>query len=232
MAFDHANARAHHAGELEHRHACGERQPEDPYFGTLAVEIRARGLSCDRKMRSRRGDGLDSFLASLATDWRGWDGTRTWHSLEDQMHIEATHHRNRVELLFIVWRDSMPDEWQVRFPILVAPGESLTRLAGETAGFSRREAAFDGRAGRPPQGRTSGQSPMHRRGSGLDPGGLGSVSPFRRGASPGGPLVKKTRGAERRASRVSPPRWTWGSPMKLLLVPRRCPCCVPSRKRA
>jgi hypothetical protein len=40
------------------------------------------------------GDGLDSFLASLAADWQGWEGTRTWNTLEHGMSIEANHEGN------------------------------------------------------------------------------------------------------------------------------------------
>jgi uncharacterized protein DUF6228 len=52
-------------------------QPFDSDFGTLVVEIRADGLTCDMGVLSLNGDGLDAFLANLATDWRGWNGTRT-----------------------------------------------------------------------------------------------------------------------------------------------------------
>jgi hypothetical protein len=75
------------------------------------------------------GDGLDSFLASLAADWQGWEGTRTWNTLEHGMSIEANHEGNRVELLFIVRPGLERDKWEVRLPIRVAPGESLSRLA-------------------------------------------------------------------------------------------------------
>lgn len=108
--------------------------PVDGDFGTLAVDIHAPGLRCKVGVLSLRGDGLDSFFASLAKDWRGWDKTREWHALEHGMSIEATHAGNRVELLFIVRRDAA-DPWQVRFPVRVAPGESLSRLARTTAGL-------------------------------------------------------------------------------------------------
>lgn len=99
----------------------------------LSVEIEADGLKCQHRVLTLRGDGLDGFLADLATNWRGWEGTRTWDALEHGMSIEATHHGSRVELLFVVRRDYELDAWQVRLPILVAPGESLARLAKATA---------------------------------------------------------------------------------------------------
>jgi Family of unknown function (DUF6228) len=104
-------------------------EPADPDFGTLVVDVRAEGLSCDVGVVTARGDGLDDFMASLAADWRGWDGLRSWDALENGMTIEATHRRSRVELLFIVRRDYKRDAWQVRLPVLIAPGESLSELA-------------------------------------------------------------------------------------------------------
>jgi len=103
--------------------------PVDQDFGTLIVEIRAGGLSCDGSALTLRGDGLESFLAELAADWRGWKGTRTWDAIEGEMTIEATHRGNRVELLFILRRDYEPDAWEVRLPLLIAPGESLSQIA-------------------------------------------------------------------------------------------------------
>lgn len=82
---------------------------QDSGFGMFGVEIRAGGLSCDESVLTLRGDGLDTFLGTLASDWRGWEGTRTWDTLEHGMSIEATHRGNRVELVFVVRRDYESD---------------------------------------------------------------------------------------------------------------------------
>ncbi|MFJ4816653.1 DUF6228 family protein [Streptomyces sp. NPDC088801] len=37
------------------------------------------------------GDGLDTFLASLAEDFRGWEGVRAWHSLCHDLTLSAEH---------------------------------------------------------------------------------------------------------------------------------------------
>jgi Family of unknown function (DUF6228) len=91
-------------------------------------------------MRSRRivvgRRRLLEFFKGLSTAWRGWDGTRRWEAAEGDMRTEATHHGRFVELLFILRRDDKPDAWQVRLPVLIAPSESLKRLAsGVTALF-------------------------------------------------------------------------------------------------
>ena len=104
---------------------------------TFGIEIHGPELNCETGALTAGGDGLAGFLNDLATSWRGWDGTRRWDALELGISIEATHHGNRVELLFIVRRDYSSDAWQVRLPIFVAPGESLSRLAkaaGELTG--------------------------------------------------------------------------------------------------
>lgn len=109
----------------------------DRDFGTFAISIQADGLTCEWSALSVRGDGLDGFVASLAADWRGWEGVRTWDALERGLSIEATHLGNRVELAFIVRRDYQSDAWCIRLPIRVYPGESLNRLARATADFLR-----------------------------------------------------------------------------------------------
>ena len=35
--------------------------------------------------------GLASFIASLARDWRGWQGDRVWSSLEGEFKVTARH---------------------------------------------------------------------------------------------------------------------------------------------
>ena len=86
-------------------------------------------MTCDSDVVSYGGDGFAAFFASLAHDWRGWKGTRAWNTLEHGLSINATHTGNRVELLIVLRRDDMPDAWEAHVPILVAPGESLPRLA-------------------------------------------------------------------------------------------------------
>ena len=67
-----------------------ERTPDTRADG-FHVEVDAPGLSVHETVVSWKGDGLESFFASLADDWKGWHGTRAWHALEDEMIIEASH---------------------------------------------------------------------------------------------------------------------------------------------
>jgi hypothetical protein len=103
----------------------------------FTVQIRTPELTCDHGVLTSGGDGLEGFLAGLARGWHGWDGTRRWDALEHGMSVEATHRGRVVELLFIVRRDYEQDAWELRLPILIAPGESLTRITSETSALIR-----------------------------------------------------------------------------------------------
>ncbi|MFD8110206.1 DUF6228 family protein [Streptomyces microflavus] len=70
--------------------SCYELYGEDP---TLDFLVKARGqwVSIETLVRTWDGDGLDTFLSSLAEDFRGWEGARNWRSLERDLTISAEH---------------------------------------------------------------------------------------------------------------------------------------------
>jgi hypothetical protein len=59
-------------------------------FGGFDVVVEAEGVRAERAVLTYGGDGLDAFFQSLAADWRGWEGTRTWDAVERGLTIEAT----------------------------------------------------------------------------------------------------------------------------------------------
>ena len=100
-----------------------------PSYGTFSVEIRADGLAGTTTVATISGDGFGVFLAQLAEDWTGWQGTRHWSSLERDLSVDATHHGNRVRLLSSLLRAADADSWELRLPIYIEPGESMSALA-------------------------------------------------------------------------------------------------------
>jgi Family of unknown function (DUF6228) len=106
----------------------------DPYLAELRIRVETDRLRYDGTVLvSSNADGLAAFLAGLVEDWRGWSGTRRWDALEHGMSIHAAHHGRRVELLFVVRRDYKPDAWELRVPVLIAPGETLSQFARAAA---------------------------------------------------------------------------------------------------
>ncbi|MFA0845585.1 DUF6228 family protein [Streptomyces rochei] len=90
-------------------------------------------------VRTWDGDGLDVFLAELAEGFRGWNGTRTWRSLEDDLTLSAEHAGSHVRLTWGL-HDRLPDdEWRFEMTTIHAPGEDMRRLAIEMRTFLESE---------------------------------------------------------------------------------------------
>jgi Family of unknown function (DUF6228) len=102
----------------------------DPYLAGLNVRVETDGLDFEHWILvSDDADGLVAFFADLVENWRGWRGIKRWEALEHGMTIEASHAGRIVELVFSLRRDYKPDAWEVRVPIVVTPGEAITRVA-------------------------------------------------------------------------------------------------------
>ncbi|WP_327686999.1 DUF6228 family protein [Streptomyces sp. NBC_00467] len=105
---------------------------------TLDFLVTARGPwgNVETSVETWRGDGLDSFLASLAEDFRGWEGVRTWHSLCYDLTLSAEHHPGgHVQLTWGI-RDRAPsEEWQFETTTVHAAGEDMRNLTAEVRAF-------------------------------------------------------------------------------------------------
>jgi hypothetical protein len=118
--------------------------PRDPFedgyeLVDFTVEIAAPGLSATSVVRTFETQrGLRDFFGSLAADWRGWQGTRRWESIEHDLTVEATvDHHGHVALTFILQRDYRPDAWFVTVTVSVDAGEAMTKLASRIGAFLR-----------------------------------------------------------------------------------------------
>jgi len=108
---------------------------DDP---TLDFLVKARGqwVSVETSVRTWDGDGLDNFLSALAEDFRGWEGTRTWRSLEHDLALCAEHRTGGY--VHLTWRihDRPPrEEWHFETTTVHAAGEEMRNLAVEIHTF-------------------------------------------------------------------------------------------------
>ncbi|MBW5483452.1 DUF6228 family protein [Streptomyces bambusae] len=100
--------------------------------------VRARGewVSVEVSVRTWAGDGLDSFLDELAEDFRGWEGARTWRSLEHDLTLSATHDpRGYVHLTWGLHDRPPSEEWHFETTTVHAAGEDMRNLATEIRAF-------------------------------------------------------------------------------------------------
>jgi hypothetical protein len=101
-------------------------------------EIADAGLSATRMVRTLDGDSLPAWMAELAESYAGWEGVRSWNSLERDLRIEATHDRRaHVSLRFAVRgpRGYKADAWEASACVQLDAGEDMKRFAAEVAAF-------------------------------------------------------------------------------------------------
>ncbi|MFF1841013.1 DUF6228 family protein [Streptomyces sp. NPDC058232] len=93
--------------------------------------------SIETLVRTWAGDGLDAYLASLADDFRGWEGVRTWHSLcYDDLTISAEHRsRGYVQLTWGIHGRAPSEQWRFETTTVHAAGEDMRNLAAEIHTF-------------------------------------------------------------------------------------------------
>lgn len=108
---------------------------DDPVLDFLA-RARGRWVSVDVSVRTLRGDGLGAFLDELAEDFRGWEGARTWCSLENDLTLSATHGSGGyVHLTWGLHSRPPADEWCFEITTVHAAGEDLRNLAAGIRAF-------------------------------------------------------------------------------------------------
>ncbi|MEU0334460.1 DUF6228 family protein [Streptomyces sp. NPDC006193] len=114
-------------------------EERDDVMRDFLVTARGESVRIQVKVRTWDGDGLDVFLAELAEDFRGWNGIRTWRSLEGDLTLAAEHAGSHVRLRWGL-RDRLPDgEWRFEMTTSHAPGEDMRRLAIEMRTFVRSD---------------------------------------------------------------------------------------------
>jgi hypothetical protein len=122
--------------------------PQDPYGDgyvyTVATELHDDGMTA---ATIAKVDGifadlattLSGFTESLAADWQGWDGIRTWQSMERELTIDARHDGRGYVSLGVTLRAPGPDwddtAWSARTVFVLEAGEEMTRLAADLTHF-------------------------------------------------------------------------------------------------
>lgn len=92
--------------------------------------------SVETSVETLAGDGLDAYLASLAEDFRGWEGVRTWHSLCSDLTLSAEHRPGGyVGLTWGIYDRAPSEQWRFEIATVHAAGEDMRNLAAEIRTF-------------------------------------------------------------------------------------------------
>ena len=109
-------------------------EPDRPDYWTATLdcsELQARHTFYEIHI-----DSLPQFLTGLAADWRGWEGERTWKSLESDVELTATHDGRGTVALVVTLRNDIFDVrsergWSARALLSLDAGTALDHLARE-----------------------------------------------------------------------------------------------------
>jgi Family of unknown function (DUF6228) len=101
----------------------------------VVVRLRVPGLDASLPVSAHYATGFDelvAFLNELASDWHGWQGERTYESLEHDLRLTATHD-GHVHLVVQLRQASLPGGWSATGVVQLDPGEEMTRGAADVA---------------------------------------------------------------------------------------------------
>ncbi|GIJ81273.1 hypothetical protein SAMN05443287_12021 [Micromonospora phaseoli] len=100
----------------------------------LRCELDDAGVNAATSVRTLNGDGIVAWADSLAESFYGWDGLRSWQSLDHDLRIDATHDgRGHVSLRFAIRgpRGYEPEAWEASVVVTLDSGEDMRRLVAE-----------------------------------------------------------------------------------------------------
>ena len=97
----------------------------------FVAELRGLNLSAQARVGTYMSAGLAKMFAEMAASWRGWTGTKSWNSLEGELHLTAEADRTGHVTLTAELREGMPPVWTVVLLLTVEAGqlEDLARSA-------------------------------------------------------------------------------------------------------
>jgi len=67
-------------------------------------------------------EGLAALFAFLSDNWKGWEGSKNWSSLEGELSIEA--HSDRIGHVYLAvrLRDGAPARWTLEVDLVLEAG--------------------------------------------------------------------------------------------------------------
>lgn len=107
-----------------------EDRDENGYPVAVVATLRTPGLEATETVSQHYATGFDDlveFFASLERDWRGWDGPKSYSSVEGDLTITASHN-GRIRLIVRLRQSTIADGWDTSAVLRLDPGEQLSRV--------------------------------------------------------------------------------------------------------
>ncbi|MFH5879344.1 DUF6228 family protein [Arthrobacter sp. NA-172] len=95
----------------------------------LRVTAQLPGLQATKDVWDFDGwSGLLSFFEELVSNWRGWDGEKSFDSIEGDFRLAAKHD-GHIRLAFELRESGRSTPWTANGELTLDPGEELTAAA-------------------------------------------------------------------------------------------------------
>lgn len=79
---------------------------------------------------------LVQLFESIASEWRGWKGERTWESIEHDLRLAVSCSSTGHVTILVFLRNYGEDDWRLQVPIATDAGQ-LENIARQVAAFFR-----------------------------------------------------------------------------------------------
>jgi len=96
--------------------------------------LRSRGATATARVGTYLSNGLAELFADFAENWKGWEGSKHWSSLEGELSLDAQADRLGHVYLTVALRDGNPAHWTLRAELLLEAG-MLSNLAAHARAF-------------------------------------------------------------------------------------------------
>jgi hypothetical protein len=108
-------------------------QMEDGELFRLTAAVQVEDAAATSRIAANYALGFDDlveFLSDLADSWKGWEGEKSWSSLEDDLAITARFKGfGRVVLTVELQGPSSPYDWTLSASITTDPGAQMAEAA-------------------------------------------------------------------------------------------------------
>ena len=118
--------------ESAENQASLELSPVDESF--FQATLRSSGARGATKVVKYMSQGLAALFEYFSANWKGWQGSKNWNSLEGELSVSAHCDRLGHVFLDVSLRDGAPARWTLKVSIVLEAG-ALRKLADSARQF-------------------------------------------------------------------------------------------------
>jgi hypothetical protein len=109
-----------------------ELRPYDDYY--FIAEARGSSMQATALVASYQSWGMPQFFADLAAHWKGFEGTKSWASFEDELTLSARSDRTGHVYVGVQLTKGHPPIWSIEVELVLEAGQ-LDHIAAAAQAF-------------------------------------------------------------------------------------------------